>query len=109
MQEVLFRERNLRHVEVTMVVSMIEQIGHYLIDVLPAPDEAAFKRRHSAFSDRVLDRLRLFEAELYEERYLPSYQQKEAEEARKKRLREIDTQVRDARAMKKVALFSKDR
>ena len=41
MQEVLFRERNLRHVEVTMVVSMIEQIGHYLIDVLPAPDEAA--------------------------------------------------------------------
>jgi hypothetical protein len=109
MQEVLFRERNLRHVEVSMVVSMIEQIGHYLIDALPAPDEASFKKRHAAFSDRVLDRLRLFEAELYEERYLPSYQQKEAEEARKKRIREIDTERRDAKAMKKVALFSQDR
>lgn len=108
MQEVLFRERNLRHAEISTVVELLSGIGHYVIDLLPVTDGAVLQRRHDKWMALVVDKLKDFESELYQERYLEKNIRAEAERERKKRLHDLDMKGRDERAMRKVALFSKD-
>ena len=108
MQEVLFRQRNLQHVEMTVTVSLMERLGHILLDAVygPAKDEAMYKARHAPLRADVDRLLKLYEAEVFEERYLPAYQQAEAEEERKAKLGAIEREQREAAARKKVAAFS---
>jgi hypothetical protein len=110
MQEVLFRQRNLRHVEMTVVVSMFERLGHVLIDAVygPAPDPAAHKARHEPLRADVDRLLKVYEAEVFEDRYLPAYQQAEAEEERRAKLDALERERREAEAQKRVAAFSED-
>ena len=110
MQEVLFRQRNLRHVEMTVHVSLLERIGHLLLDAVygPAQDKAAHAARHEPLRADVDRLLKLYEAEVFEDRYLPAYQQAEAEEERRAKLAAIERERREAEARKKVAAFSED-
>ena len=110
MQEVLFRQRNLRHVEMTVVVSLISQLGHIMLDAVygPAPDSEKYKARHAPLHADVDKLLKLYEAEVFEDRYLPAYQQAEAEEERKMKLDAMERERREAIARKKVAGFSEE-
>lgn len=110
MQEVLFRQRNLRHVEMTVMVSLAERLGHILLDAVfgPAKDESAYRARHEPLRADVDRLLKLYEAEVFEERYLPAYQQAEAEEERRSKIDAMERERREAEARKKVAAFSEE-
>lgn len=108
MQEVLFRERNLRHFEVALFTSLFERLNHALIDIAagPAQSKEAYAARHAPLRQDIDRLLKRYEAELFEDRYLLAYQRAEAEEERRLRLEALQKAEREAESLKRVASFS---
>lgn len=110
MQEVLFRQRNLRHLEMATVIELVSNLGHIMLDAVygPAQDDEAYKRRHAPLYKATDRMLKEYEAEVFEERYLPSYRQAEAEEERRQRLEALERERRETLARQRVAKFSEE-
>lgn len=107
MQETLYRERNLRYSEVVVFAVLLERIGHMLLDLRgPAETEEAYRARHAPLHQTMDEMLKFYEAELFEDRYLPSYRQAEAEAERKKRQEALEAARRDRQTAARVASFT---
>jgi hypothetical protein len=110
MQEVLFRERNLRFVEVSLVVASIERLGHLILDGVlgPVASEKEHKSRHAPLAEGISMMLEHYEAELYQDRYRPAYQQAQALRERRAKFEDLKRRKREADALKRVEAFSHD-
>jgi len=53
--------------------------------------------------------LKLYEAELYQDRYMPEYQREERERLRIQEQQEAERKVRETAALKRVAAFSEEK
>lgn len=106
LQEMLFREQNLRYSEVTLFTRLLELVIWQLVELTTAPDKIA--KRKALLHEDINVWLRLYEAELYQDRYTPEHQRAERERLRREAQAEAERKVREAQAIKKVASFSDD-
>lgn len=102
----LFREQNLKYAEVTLFTRLVELLLGQLVE-LTTKEDSITRRKHLLHED-INVWLRLYEAELYQDRYIPSYQREERERLRREEQLETVRKVREAEALKKVAAFSAD-
>lgn len=103
LQEMLFREQNLKYSEVTLSTRMMEQMLLMLVELTTQPEHIA-RRKNEIHRDINLW-LKTYEAELYQDRYLPEYQRAEREQRRAAAQQEEERKIRDAISAQKVASF----
>ena len=106
LQEMIFREQNLKYSEVTLFTRLIQLLLGQLVELTTVPDKIG--QRKALLHDDINVWLRLYEAELYQDRYMPAYQRAERERIRQEAHAEAERKVREAQALKKVAGFSED-
>lgn len=106
LQEMMFREQNLKYAEVTLFTRLIELVLGRLVELTTKPE--AINARQELFHEDINVWLRLYEAELYQDRYLPAYQRAERERIRQETLQAAEKKMREQVALKKVAAFSDD-
>lgn len=102
----LFREQNLKYSEVTLFSRLIELLLGQLVELTTKPD--SINQRKSLLHDDINVWLRLYEAELYQDRYVPAYQRAERERQRRAAQDEAVRKVREASALRRVQGFSDD-
>lgn len=107
LQEMLFREQNLKYSEVTLFTRLIELLLGQLVELTTVPDKIT--QRKGLLHEDINVWLRLYEAELYQDRYMPAYQRAERERTRREALAEAERKMREQQALKKVERFSDDR
>lgn len=107
LQEMLFRDQNLKYAEVTLFTRLVEQVLGQLVEISTVPDR--IQHRKDALHADINVWLRLYEAELYQDRYTPAHQRAERERARHAAQAEAERKTREAAALRKVAGFSDDR
>lgn len=115
MQEINFRDRNLKFAEVMLNAKLLSTIVDLLqslvIETVRANKEVTLNENHAKqakkdVTEMTTSLMQAFEAELYQEAYLPDYQRTISETLRRKK--QITTEQRDMelRALQKVAKFS---
>lgn len=104
LQEMLFREQNLKYAEVSLTTRLFERMIFLLVEM--STDAEKVVRRKNAIHEDINLWLKLYEAELYQDRYMPEYQRAERERARLNSQRQAEEKVREAEALKRVAAFS---
>ena len=102
----LTREQNLKYAEVTLFTRLIQQGLELLVEL--ATDADKIKQRKVLLRTDVNVLLKYFEAELYQDRYLPEYQRAEREERRSEAILAAEKKAREAIALKRVAAFSNE-
>jgi hypothetical protein len=107
LQEMLFRDQNLKYAEVSLTTRLFERMIFLLVEL--TTDSEQIVRRKQAIHDDVNLWLKLYEAELFQDRYMPEYQREERERARLISQRQAEEKIREAEALKKVAAFSEDK
>lgn len=105
MQEVLFRDRNLRYAEMLFTATQQQQIIMLLLELQGLSTET-LRERKQRFQKVFEDSIRMYGAELYGDRYLPGAAQAEAERVRLEKLKQLDATRRDAERLKRVARWS---
>jgi hypothetical protein len=105
LQEVDYRERNLRLAEVSIFVAMFEQLLMLTAELLTTSDEKIIKLKQGIAQDanRLLEK---YEAELYQERYLPEYQRLMREISRREKAAEEEKRRKEQAAFERVAALS---
>jgi pantothenate kinase-related protein Tda10 len=105
MQEVDYRERNLRFAEVSLFASLIENLLMLTVELIPneAPRVLSIKKDIRSRIDKSMSQ---YEAELYQDRYLPEYQGQMRELSRREKEAEEAKRKRDQEALDRVASFS---
>ena len=106
LQEMVFREQNLKYAEVLLSARYQEQLVALMIEAVTDPESVGARKKRFFESSALW--LKLFEAELYQDRYMPSYQRQERERVRTAMRKEAERKVRDAEALKRVASFSEE-
>jgi len=102
----LFRDQNLKYSEVTLFTRLAELLIGQLVELTTVPDRITMRK--GLIHEDINIWLRLYEAELYQDRYLPTYQRAERERQRREAQDEAERKMREAAALKKVAGFSDD-
>jgi hypothetical protein len=105
LQEMLFRDQNLRYAEVSLMVRLFEHVMFYLQEL--TTDAKNLPKRQTMLSERISGWLQAYEAELYQDRYAPAYQQRDREAKRRAVQEALDQQAREQRALEKVRAFGK--
>ena len=107
LQEVDYRERNLRFAEVSIFVSLFQQLLFLTAELVPLADDKlnGLKQAISEDSGRLLAR---YEAELYQERYLPEYQRVMREISRREKIEAEEKRRREQAAFERVAALAGD-
>ena len=112
MQETLFRERNRSFVTMSVVVGAIEAVGHTLLDAVLGyvhlKDAKLHASLHEPLRTTVSKLMHEFEVEVYEDRYLPAYRQRQAVIERREKLAAIEHQQRFAETKRRVEALSED-
>jgi hypothetical protein len=103
LQEVDYRERYLRLTEVTLLVSMLQEILNVQMHQLPFKDENASREYRQPVYRRIEKLLEAYEAELFQDRYLPEYQQYHREVSRREKEAEAERRRKAAELMEKVS------
>ncbi len=107
MQEVLFRDRNLRYAETLFHATQQQQILLLLLELIgldPSELDARRKNLQAIFKESI----RTYGAELYGDRYLPGAEAAEAERARVARLKALDDKRREELRIARVAKWSEE-
>lgn len=107
LQEMIFREQNLKYAEVSLTTRLFERLLFLVSEMVT--DESQVVRRKQGIHEDVNLWLKLYEAELYQDRYMPEYQRAERERQRVTAQQEAEKKVRDAEALKRVAAFSEEK
>ena len=104
LQEMIFRDQNLKYAEMSLTTRLFERMIFLLVEM--STDAEQVVRRKQAIHEDVNLWLKLYEAELYQDRYMPEYQRAERERLRVESQRIAEQKVREAEALKRVARFS---
>jgi hypothetical protein len=106
-----FRRRQLRLTEQAMQMRMLSQLLQHQALATAALVSAAgaqFKPDIAALGREVEESMRIYEAELYQEIYLPKWQRELQEKARKERMDADDIARRDLLAPARVTAMTDD-
>jgi hypothetical protein len=107
LQEVDYRERNLRFAEISIFALIAEHLIMLSADQLPTAPENRVKIKRS-LHDEIGKMLGKYEAELYQDRYLPEYQRTMREISRREKEEAEDKRRRDQAALDRVATFASE-
>ncbi len=107
LQEMIFREQNLKYAEVSLTTRLFERMIFLLVEM--GTDAEQIIRRKKAIHEDINLWLKLYEAELYQDRYMPEYQREERERLRIESQKQAEQKIREAEALKRVASFSEDK
>lgn len=107
LQEMIFREQNLKYAEMSLTTRLFERMIFLLIDSTTEGQDVV--RRKQQVHDDINVWLKLYEAELYQDRYMPEYQREERERARVQEQKEAERKIREAAALQRVAAFSEEK
>lgn len=107
LQEMLFRDQNLKYAEVSLTTRLFERMIFLLVEMNTDAEQVV--RRKKAIHEDINLWLKLYEAELYQDRYMPEYQRAERERTRLASLKQAEDKIREAEALKRVATFSEDK
>lgn len=107
LQEVDYRERNLRFAEISMFTLLFEHVIMLGIEHLTADGKRIGEIKRSV-GDEIAKMLARYEAELYQDRYLPEYQRVMRELSRREKEEAEEKRRRDQAALDRVAAFSED-
>lgn len=107
LQEMIFREQNLKYAEVSLTTRLFERMIFLLVEM--GTDAEQVVRRKKTIHEDVNLWLKLYEAELYQDRYMPEYQREERERLRIESQKQAEQKIREAEALKRVASFSEDK
>lgn len=107
MKEVDYRERNLRFAEMSIFVSMVEQLLLLTAELIPAADDKIIKLK-SSLSETTGRMLNRYEAELYQDRYLPEYERLMREISRREKAEAEEKRRREQAAFERVAALAGD-
>jgi len=102
----LFREQNLKNAEASLFTRMVELVLMQLVELTTS--DTMIQKRKASMHEEINLWLRIYEAELYQDRYLPSYQRAERERLRHEQLAEMERKMREQQALKKVERFGAD-
>jgi tRNA uridine 5-carbamoylmethylation protein Kti12 len=107
LQEVDYRERNLRLAEMSIFVAMFQQLLSLTAELIPTSDDRLKKLKAAIVEDsgRLLSR---YEAELYQDRYLPEYQRLMREVSRREKAEAEEKRRREQEAFERVAALGGD-
>lgn len=100
----LFREQNHKYSEVTLFTRLLELLLGQLVELTTVPDKIATRKK--LLHEDINVWLKLYEAELYQDRYLPEYQRAEREQARQAEQAEVERKMRESQALRRVERFS---
>ena len=103
----IFREQNLKYAEMSLNARLFERLLFLVSEMVTDPEQVV--RRKQGIHQDVDLWLKLYEAELYQDRYMPEYQRAERERARVDALKQAEKKVRDSEALKRVAAFSEEK
>lgn len=103
----IFREQNLKYAEVSLTTRLFERMIFLLVEM--GTDAEQIIRRKKAIHEDINLWLKLYEAELYQDRYMPEYQREERERLRIESQKQAEQKIREAEALKRVASFSEDK
>lgn len=103
----IFREQNLKYAEMSLTTRLFERMIFLLIDSTTEGQDVV--RRKQQVHDDINVWLKLYEAELYQDRYMPEYQREERERARVQEQKEAERKIREAAALQRVAAFSEEK
>jgi len=109
MRETLSREQNLQMSEVTLMVKLQQRqmvLLSELICMFGETPEVKFRERIHKIDAWIEDLLKVYEAELYQDRYTPAYDRSRRQEQREAEKQALDRVDSEARAAEKVARFS---
>lgn len=95
------------NVQVKLQELMLATVYDLMLQI-PGVDSKEVLRRKKAMFDEVDLTMKQYEAELYQDRYAPSYQREERERQRELEQKQAEYTAREAIARKKVAAFSDD-
>lgn len=107
LQEMIFREQNLKYAEMSLTTRLFERMIFLLIET--TTDTQDVVRRKQQVHEDINVWLKLYEAELYQDRYMPEYQREERERLRIQEQQEAERKVRETAALKRVAAFSEEK
>lgn len=99
LQEIIFREKSLDLLKQTININLAERLLIVLEELLNTTN---IKDRVASHKEALQMMLNLYEAELFQESYLPIYQKRLAETLRKKRMDIELSKQKEAEALKKV-------
>jgi hypothetical protein len=104
LQEVDYRERNLRYSEVMLFTTLFEYLLMLTAELIPGDQkrQSAMKAQITSHVEKIIDK---YEAELYQERYLPEYQRAMREISRREKEAEEEKRRREQAALDRVAEF----
>lgn len=107
LQEVDYRERNLRFAEVSIFAAMMQNLLLLTADMLHTDGKKIVEIKKRIFSDttKILDS---YEAEIFQDRYLPEYQRHMRELSRREKAEAEAKRQRDLEALGRVAALSED-
>lgn len=107
LQEVDYRERNLRFSEMSLFAKMLERLLMLVAATLPG-DKKSLEALQSSVAADVTKMMGSYEAELYQDRYLPEYQAHARELSRREKAAEEAKRRRDQEALARVAALGED-
>jgi hypothetical protein len=107
LQEVDYRERNLRFAEVSIFAAMRQNMLLLTADMLHTDGKKIVEIKKKIFADttKILDS---YEAEIFQDRYLPEYQRHMRELSRREKAEAEAKRQRDLEALGRVAALSED-
>jgi len=106
LQAMLSREQNLRFTEVSLLTRMLERVVGELYELTTKPDVIDVRRK--ALSDDVGRNLKVYESELYQDRYAASYVREERERTRAEQQAAFAAKEKQAELLEKVRKFGDD-
>lgn len=106
LQAMLSREQNLRFTEVSLVVRMLGRVIAELYELTTKPEGIDVRRK--ALSEDIGRNLKIYESELYQDRYAADYVRQEREQTRAEQQAAHEEKVRQAQLIEKVKKFGED-
>jgi uncharacterized protein (UPF0147 family) len=110
LQELDFRERNLRYVEFSMMVTLAEKGLMILEDMASTyeKDSKVVVERKNKLHEAVQELLALYGAELHQDNYVPAIQAAQKTRLRRKKEEQAERARRQASALARVEKFGED-
>lgn len=107
LQEVDYRERNLRFAEVSIFAAMMQNLLLLTADLLNTDGKRVVEIKKKIFADteKILN---TYEAEIFQDRYMPEYQRHMRELSRREKAEEEARRQRELAALGRVAALSED-
>ena len=108
LQEVDYRERNLRLAEMSIFTFAFERLLLLTADLIPYSDPKTNQEVKKDIHKELSTLLGKYEAELYQEKYLPEYQRAQRELSRREKEKAEAALRREKKAMALVEGFAED-